>query len=209
MTDLLARYWQGVADAVVAHPAYSDIGLPNQDLSNQRSCLLHLANITPTGAEDWRYFGKHALPLVLQSWVELANNSMRQFRAKPQEIQIFSIEVYIITLCESHCTCRETGLCVHACHTACSLLTYNVKVCQGTWHNSGLFLHLAHGCIDTATKSHAHAVDDVVAPDPAPAGSHQAFAALMRHTCRMLHRFQMLCTFLAMTEALGVVCSWL
>ncbi len=179
MTGLVARYWQGSADAAVAHPAYSDIGLPNRDLSKQRMCLLHLANITPTRIEDWPYFGKHALPLVLKTWVELANNSMRQFRVKLQEEQILSIDVYIITLCESHCTCRETGLCLHACHAACSLLTYNVKVCQGTRQNAGLLLHLAHECIDKATKNYAHVVNDSVAPDPALAGLHYCSAVLM------------------------------
>ncbi len=104
MTDLVARYWQGGANAAVAHPAYSDIGLPNRDLSEHRKCLLHLANTTSTRVEDWRYCGKHALPLVLKTWVELANNSMRQHeRAKPQEEPILIIDVYIITprLCEA------------------------------------------------------------------------------------------------------------
>ncbi|DBB07753.1 TPA: hypothetical protein ACH3X3_009171 [Trebouxia sp. C0006] len=104
ITGLVARYWQGSANAAVAHPAYSHIGLPNRDLFEQRKCLLHLANITPTQVEDWRYFGKHALPLVLKTWVELANNSMRQHeRAKPQEEPILIIDVYIITLsCYRH-----------------------------------------------------------------------------------------------------------
>jgi len=132
LTDLVARYWQGGAKAVVAHPAFPHIGLPNQELPNQRLCLLHLANITPIGAEDWRYFGKHALPLVLKTWVEMTNSSMRQFWTKPHEIQIFSIEVYIITLCESHCTCRATELHLHACQFTCSLLTDSVQVCT-TW----------------------------------------------------------------------------
>jgi len=120
VTDLVARYWQGGVNAAVAHPAYSHIGLPNQDLINQRLFLLHLANTTTVEAEGWRYFGKHALPLVLKTWVELANNSMRQYCAGTQQIRILSIAEYITTLCESCCTCKETGLCVHACH--CVLL---------------------------------------------------------------------------------------
>ena len=120
MTDLIAHHWQGGADAAVFHPAYSHIGLPNQDLINPRLCLLHLANTTPTEAADWRYFGQHALPLVLKTWVEMANNSMRQYCAGKQAIQISSAAEYITTLCESYCTCEETGLCVHACH--CVLL---------------------------------------------------------------------------------------
>ena len=121
MTDLVARYWQGGANAAVAHPAYSDIGLPNRDLFEQRKCLLHLANITPTQVEDWRYFGKHALPLVLKTWVELANNSMRQHeRAKPQEEPILIIDVYIITLCESLHMQRDWA--VSACMSRCLLL---------------------------------------------------------------------------------------
>ena len=118
MTDLVARYWQG--DLKGDPSAYCHIGLPNQDLINQRVCLLHLANTTPLEAEDWRYFGKHALPLVLKTWLELANNSMRQYSAGTEEMQMLSIAVYIKTLCESCCTCKETGLCVHACH--CVLL---------------------------------------------------------------------------------------
>jgi len=104
MTDLVARHWQGGTDAVVFHPAYSHIGLPNQDPINQRLCLLHLVNTIPIEAADWQYFGKHALPLVLKTWVELANNSMRQYCAGTQEIQISSIAEYITTLCESYCT---------------------------------------------------------------------------------------------------------
>ena len=115
VTGLVARYWQGSADAAVAHPGYSDIGLPNRGPPKQRKCLLHLANITLTRVEDWQYFGKHAVPLVLKTWVELANNSMRQFRANPQEEDILGIDVYVITLCESHCTCRQIGLHLHAC----------------------------------------------------------------------------------------------
>lgn len=125
------------------HSAYCHIELPNQELHNQRLCLLHLAKITPTQAEDWRYFGKHALPPVLNIWVEMANSSMRQFHVKFQEIQMFSIEVYIITLCESHCTCKETALCLHACHITCSLLTGDVKLCT-TWQNPGLISTCMH-----------------------------------------------------------------
>ena len=141
MTDLVARYWQGSADAAVAHPAYSHIGLPNRDLSEQRRCLLHLANITPTRVDDWRYFGQHALPLVLKTWVELANNSMRQFRAKPQEEPILIIDVYIITLCEFTAHAERLG-CVSMHVTLPAPCSYNVKVCQGTGQNAGLLSYI-------------------------------------------------------------------
>lgn len=120
MTDLVARYWQGGTPTVVPHPAYSHIGLPIQDLVDQKLCLLHLANTTTIGAEDWRYFGKHALPLVLGTWVELANSSMKQYHAATEVLQILTITEYITTLCESYCTCKDTGLCLHAYH--CVLL---------------------------------------------------------------------------------------
>jgi len=71
MTDLVTRYWQGGLDGDPS--AYCHIGLPDLSLDHQRLLLLHLATTTPTGAQDWRYFGKHAVPLVLQSWVKLAN----------------------------------------------------------------------------------------------------------------------------------------
>jgi len=91
---------------------------------------------------------------------------MTQFCAGMQEMQMLSIAVYITTLCESRCTCKGTGLCVHACRTTCSLLTNCVKA-YDTWQTSGLFLQPAHGCIDIAIQTYVHAV------------AYQSFAALM------------------------------
>lgn len=204
----IARHWQGDAHAAVTHPAYSRIGLPNQELPDQRLCLLHLATISPTQAEDWRYFGKHAWPLGLKTWVKMANSSMAQFRANPQEIQMFRIELYIITLCESHCTCRESGLCLHAHHMTCSLLTSSVKSCT-TWQISGLLLHSTHVCIGIATKDDGPAVNDDVAPDLAPNGLTPVVCYPHMTPAHVAQIPKCCLTFLAKTEALGVACSLL
>ena len=164
MTDLVTRYWQGGLDGDPS--AYCHIGLPDLNLDHQRLLLLHLATTTPTGAQDWRYFGKHAVPLVLQSWVKLANYWMKHKHAGSQkDILITNMQMHIPALCESweteasfcmhvllpalcrplcesHCSCKQTADML-ACMLCWMLFTEQCEVCDA-WQASDLILHLAH-----------------------------------------------------------------
>ncbi len=100
MTDLVARYWQG--DVKGDASAYCHIGLPDLSLDNQRLLMLHLATATPSLVQDWRYFGKHAVPLVLHSWVKSANYWMKHKHAGSQkDIVITNMQMHIPALGES------------------------------------------------------------------------------------------------------------
>ncbi len=100
MTDLVARYWQ--EDGKGDPSAYCHIGLPDMSLDHQRLLLLHLATISPTWPQEWQYFGKHAVPLVLHSWVKSANYWMKHKHAGSQkDIVITKMQMHIPALGES------------------------------------------------------------------------------------------------------------
>ena len=96
----VARYWQGDLKGDLS--AYCHIGLPNLSFDHQRLLLLHLATATPSLVQDWRYFGKHAVPLVLHSWVKSANYWMKHKHAGSQkDIVITNMHMHIPALGES------------------------------------------------------------------------------------------------------------
>ena len=199
MTDLVARYWQRSLDGDSF--AYCHIGMPDLSLDHRRLLLMHLATTTPTEAQDWRYFGKHAVPLVLHSWVKSANYWMKhKHSGSQQDVVITNMQMHIPALCESweteasfcmhvllpalcrllcesHCSCKQT-----ANMLACMLLwmLFTNKKCEvcDAWQASDFILKLAHQGCDIATNNAVHAANDLAA---APANPFLYFSTIIRH----------------------------
>jgi hypothetical protein len=152
MTDLVARYWQG--DVKGDASAYCHIGLPDLSLDNQRLLLLHLATTSPTWVREWQYFGKHAMPLVLHSWVRSANYWTKHKHAGSQkDIVITNMQMHIPALGESCQTearfaCMFCYLLCAACYVSHTAHANRLRIClqaccaaclslmKGVWHGS-------------------------------------------------------------------------
>lgn len=116
MTDLLSRYWSfsdntmpgykdisqsSAVEAETCGPAYSSIGLPNQTQPDQHMALLGIAFRTPITTHDWQYFGKHAMPLVIQTWVNEARRSIVEYQEGVNEgFPLPNMEFYVTALCK-------------------------------------------------------------------------------------------------------------
>lgn len=114
MTEVLARYWSAPGNAVdigsdtgpsstlSQEAAYSQIGLPNQSQTNVHVTLLGIAYRTPSTSQDWQYFGQHAMPCVLATWIQHAQNGMQDFHLVDDEgFALPNMEFYVNALCES------------------------------------------------------------------------------------------------------------
>ncbi len=79
--------------------AFSRIGLPNQDHAVLQTTLLEVTLSTPIARQDWQYFGKHALPLVMATWVEEAQQAMHLYHDGREDLELPRI-MFAPVLCE-------------------------------------------------------------------------------------------------------------
>jgi len=105
MADLLVCFWDQPFDADRALAAYVTIGMPNQSHTAVQNLLLSLLNSAASTAEDWRYIGQHALPLVLPTWVQFGESGMREcISGVDLEVDLPDMEAFVTILGDSQ-TC--------------------------------------------------------------------------------------------------------
>lgn len=78
MADLLVCFWDQPFGAESVLAAYVTIGMPNQSHTAVQNLLLSSLHSAAATAEEWRYIGQHALPLLVPTWVQFGKSGMRE-----------------------------------------------------------------------------------------------------------------------------------
>ncbi len=138
MADLLVCFWDQPLDAERALAAYVTIGMPNQSHTAVQNLLLGSLHSAATTAEDWRYIGQHALPLVLPTWVQFGETGMREcISGVDLELDLPDMETFVTILGNSQ---------------TCDLLA-SLRACLLPIHTSALHQLLASSLAHALTNS--------------------------------------------------------
>ncbi len=89
-----------------------------------QNLLLGSLHSAATNAEDWRYIGQHALPLMLPTWVQFGESGMREcISGVDLELDLPDVEAFVTILGDSQ-TCGLLAF-PACCFPVCSLASHS------------------------------------------------------------------------------------